>query len=123
MIDQLIRFFEDYPRQLLQMGGKRSSDLAPQLLASALDYRERQLNNLQHAQHFRVDAEAHWMLINIATEMKKDGLEDLYSKVRLPFPAMLLELETGDRQQAATGLVIQVDDAIYTQRFIIRPTD
>lgn len=41
----------------------------------------------------------------------------------MPFPAMFIEIEGSDRQQVATGLVVQIEGAIYTQRFIIRTAD
>ncbi|EIE53022.1 hypothetical protein C357_00869 [Citreicella sp. 357] len=88
-----------------------------------LDYRHRQLVNLKDAQYFRIDPAAYWMLTKLISEMKSDGLEELYSQVMLPFSTMIIEIADSGADQALTGLVIQIDDAIYTQRFILRKDD
>lgn len=120
MLEQLQRFFEDYPRQILQMRGVRPADLPDGLMDRLLDYRHRQLVNLEDAQYFRIDPAAYWMLTRLISEMKRDGLEDLYSQVMLPFPTMMIEIAGGGGDQLLTGVVIQIDDTIYTQRFILR---
>lgn len=119
MIHDLELFFEDYPRQILQMQGLQQANLPDGLMDRALDYRHRQLVNLEDAQYFRIDPAAYWMLSNLITEMKRDGLEDLYSQVMLPFPAMIIEFSQDRSAQVPVGFVVQLDDAIYTQRFVL----
>lgn len=124
MLEQLQRFFEDYPRQILQMKGTRSADLPDGLTERLLDYRHRQLANLEDAQYFRIDPAAYWMLTRLVSEMKSEGLEELYSQVMLPFPAMMIEIaDSSGGDQLLTGVVIQIDDTIYTQRFVLRKDD
>lgn len=123
MIAELKRFFEDYPRQVLQMRGIRPADLPDGLMDRLLDYRHRHLVNLEDAQYFRIDPAAYWMLTKLISEMKSDGLEELYSQVMLPFSTMMIEIADGGADQTLTGVVIQIDDAIYTQRFILRKDD
>jgi hypothetical protein len=123
MLEVLKRFFEDYPRQVLQMKGLPSADLPEGLMDRLLDYRHRQLVNLEDAQYFRIDPAAYWMLTKLISEMKSAGLEELYSQVMLPFSTMMIEIANSVADQALTGVIIQVDDAIYTQRFILRKDD
>lgn len=124
MLEQLQRFFEDYPRQILQMKGTRSADLPEGLMERLLDYRHRQLANLEDAQYFRIDPAAYWMLTRLVSEMKSEGLEELYCQVMLPFPAMMIEIaDSSGGDQLLTGVVIQIDDTIYTQRFVLRKDD
>lgn len=123
MIEELKKFFEDYPRQILQMRGVRPADLPDGLMDRVLDYRHRQLVNLEDAQYFRIDPDAYWMLNKLIFEMKRDGLQELYSQVMLPFSTMVLEIAGGGGDQTATGVIIQIDDTIYTQRFILRIDD
>ena len=124
MLEQLQRFFEDYPRQILQMRGTRSADLPEGLMERLLDYRHRQLVNLEDAQYFRIEPAAYWMLTRLVSEMKSEGLEELYSQVMLPFPAMMIEIaDSGGGDQLLTGVIIQIDDTIYTQRFVLRKDD
>jgi hypothetical protein len=123
MIEELKRFFQDYPQQILQMQGFQSIDLPDGLMDRLLDYRRRQLVNLEDAQYFRIDQAAYFLLTNLMSEMKKDGLEDLYSQVMLPFSTMILEIADTGVDQAVAGVVIQIDDTIYTQRFVLRKND
>lgn len=67
------------------------------------------------------------MLGELVNEMKRDGLDELYSQVQLPFPVMAimppLTGEDGMQRQndgSVPGLVTQVQGEIYTQRFAIR---
>jgi hypothetical protein len=87
---------------------------------SLLDYRHRQLVNLKDAQHFRIDTDAFWMMSELINEMKRDGLDELFSQVMLPFPTMIIQPPVIGSDQIPFGVVMQVDDTIYTQRFILR---
>lgn len=119
MIEDLRRFFENYPLNILQMRGARPADLPDGLMDGLLDYRHRQLVNLEDAQHFRVDTDAFWMMSELINEMKRDGLDELFSQVRLPFPTMVIQPPALDTEQLPFGVVMQVGEAIYTQRFIL----
>ncbi|WP_322896191.1 MULTISPECIES: hypothetical protein [unclassified Yoonia] len=123
MIEQLKPFFEDYPRQILQMRNVRPTDVPDGLMDRLLDYRHRQLVNLEDAQHFQIDADAFWMMSELINEMKHDGLEELYSQVRLPFPTMIIQPPGSSSDQLPVGVVTQFDDTIYTQRFVLRRDD
>ncbi|MBC7145249.1 MAG: hypothetical protein H5U24_07565 [Thioclava marina] len=127
MVPELKLFFKDYPRQILDMKGVSPAELPPGLMDRLRDYRERSLAILEDAQVFRIDINAYWMMSELVNEMKRDGLDELFSHVQLPFPTMIImpPLIGADgimRQNdgSVLGLVTQVDDEIYTQRFAIR---
>lgn len=127
MVKELKLFFTDYPRKILEMQGVSPAELPVGLMGQLLDYRERSLAILENTQVFRIDADAYWMMGELVNEMKRDGLDELYSQVQLPFPAMaIMPPLTGDdgiqRQNdgSVLGLVTQVEGEIYTQRFAIR---
>ena len=127
MVKELKLFFTDYPQQILEMQGVSPAELPAGLMGQLLDYRERSLAILEDAQVFRIDADAYWMMGELVNEMKRDGLDELYSQVQLPFPAMAimppLTGEDGIQRQndgSVLGLVTQVEGKIYTQRFAIR---
>ncbi|WP_444462950.1 hypothetical protein [Rhodobacter capsulatus] len=127
MVQELKLFFTDYPRQILEMRGVRPAELPTGLMDQLLDYRERSLAILDDAQVFRIDIDAYWMMNELINEMKRDGLDELFSQVQLPFPTMiimppLLGADGIMRQNdgSVLGLVTQVEEEIYTQRFAIR---
>ncbi|WP_137110007.1 hypothetical protein [Rhodobacter sp. SY28-1] len=127
MFQELKLFFTDYPRQILEMQGVRPAELPAGLMDRLLDYRDRSLAILEDAQVFRIDVDAYWMMSELINEMKREGLDELFSQVQLPFPTMIImpPLVGADgimRQNDGSvfGLVTQVDDEIYTQRFAIR---
>lgn len=127
MVQELKRFFTDYPRQILEMQGVSPAELPAGLMDQLLDYRERSLAILEDAQVFRIDIDAYWMMSELVNEMKREGLDELFSQVQLPFPTMIIMppiLGTDGimRQNDGSvfGLVAQVEEEIYTQRFAIR---
>lgn len=127
MIKKLKLFFTDYPRQILEMQGVRSADLPAGLMDQLVDYRERSLAILEDAQVFRIDIDAYSMMSELVNEMKRDGLDELFSQVKLPFSTMIimppLVGEDGIMRQndgSVFGLVTQIEKEIYTQRFVIR---
>jgi hypothetical protein len=127
MVEKLKLFFADYPRQILEMRGVKPSELPVGLMDRLMDYRARSLTILEDAQVFRIDIDAYWMMSELVNEMKREGLDELFSQVQLPFPAMIvmppLMAADGIMQQndgSVFGLVTQVDERIYTQRFAIR---
>lgn len=126
MLQELKLFFTDYPRQILEMQGVRNTELPVGLMDQLMDYGERSLAILVDAQVFRIDIDAYWMMSELVNEMKRDGLDELFSQVQLPFPTMIImpPLVRADgimRQNdgSVLGLVTQVDEEIYTQRFAI----
>lgn len=127
MVQELEAFFKDYPRQIREMQGVGQSELPSGLMEQLLDYRARSLAIIEDAQVFRIDADAYWMMGELVNEMKRDGLDELYSQVQLPFPTMVimppLTGEDGIQRQndgSVLGLVTQAEGEIYTQRFAIR---
>lgn len=130
MLEDLKRFFEDYPRQVLQLQGVKPAEVPGDLMDRLLDYRHRSLSNLEDAQPFRIDPDAFWMMSELINEMKRDGLDELFSQVRLPFPTMIVlppvigsdGLMRGN-DGLALGVVTQIEDTIFTQRFIFRSSD
>ena len=127
MVQELKLFFKDYPRQILEMKGVSPAELPPGLMDRLRDYQERFLAILEDAQVFRIDIDAYWMMSELVNEMKRDGLDELFSQVQLPFPTMIImpPLVGADgimRQNdgSVLGLVTQVEEEIYTQRFAIR---
>lgn len=103
------------------------ADLPAGLMEQLLDYRERSLAILEDAQVFRIDIDAYWMMSELVNEMKREGLDELFSQVQLPFPTMIImpPLVGADgimRQNdgSVLSLVTQVEEAIFTQRFAIR---
>lgn len=127
MVQELKLFFTEYPRQILEMREVAPTDLPAGLMDRLLDYRERSLAILEDAQVFRIDIDAYWMMSELVNEMKRDGLDELFSQVQLPFPTMIImpPLMGADgimRQNdgSVLGLVTQVEEEIYTQRFAIR---
>ncbi|MFV0297407.1 MAG: hypothetical protein ACK5JT_14930 [Hyphomicrobiaceae bacterium] len=130
MLEDLKRFFEDYPRQILQLQGVKPVDLPEDLMDRLLDYRQRSIVNLEHAQPFRIDPDAFWMMGELINEMKRDGLDELFSQVRLPFPTMIIlpPLMGSDglmrgNDGLVLGVVTQIEDTICTQRFAFRESD
>lgn len=55
-----------------------------------LDYRERSLAILKDAQVFRIDIDAYWRISELVIAMKRDGLDELFSQLQLPFPTMII---------------------------------
>jgi hypothetical protein len=130
MLDDLEHFFEGYPWQFLQLKGPEAVDLPQGLMDRLLDYRHRSMINLSDAQIFRIDPDAFWMMRELFNEMKRDGLNELFSQVRLPFPTMIVLpplMESDGHMRGndgrVVGVVTQVDDTIYTQRFAFRENE
>lgn len=119
MIEYLNRFFETYPHNLLRHKGVKPSELPDGLMDRLLEYKRVQLVNLEDAQLFRVDTHAFEMMGALVNEMTRDGLTDLFSKVILPFPIMIIQPPSNDRDKVAYGVVMQLEDKIYTYRVVI----
>lgn len=116
MLDLLTDFYRGYPDVILHhVFRKQRSDIAPDMLASLLQYREAQLHNLSIAKIFQVDDPAEEMLAGLMNEMSMDGLEDTFRSVQLPFPAMIIEKTTSVGGFRGVGLLTQIDGAIEAQ--------
>lgn len=115
MLTNLIQLYAHYPEVLLSVRGMTRQSLSPSILEQLDDHGERQREILQQAQSYQIDGPAAQMLRALSAQMQSDGLDSMFSSVRLPFPAMFLTLpETTDRLSTA-ALVTQDGDALYTQ--------
>jgi hypothetical protein len=119
MLQMLIRFYESYPESLLNVYGKRRSEIAPDLLESLIQFGHGQLHNLSQAEIFKVDDDAEAMLAGLINEMTAEGLEDTYQHVKLPFPVMLIERTSSFDGFKRLGLLTQLENTIESQFFRI----
>lgn len=120
MFQMLIDFFDTYPDNLLGLKGKLRSEVPSDLMERIQDHKERQQFILGEAHLFRLDDDVEWMLDSLIDEMKRDGLEDIFLKVKLPFPVILLERAALTDGFKLFGLLTQEGDTIYTQRFLVQ---
>lgn len=127
MVQELKLFFKNYSRQTLEMKKVSPAELPSGLMDRLRDYREPSLAILEDAQIFRINIDAYWMMSGLVNEMKRDGLDELFSRVQLPFPSMIImpPLVGVDgimrrNDGSVLSLVTQVKDEIDTQRFAIR---
>lgn len=58
------------------------------------------------------------MLRNLSAQMQSDGLDSMFSNVRLPFPAMLLTVPEPKVGEWPAALITQDDDTLYTQIYL-----
>ncbi len=115
MLQTLIEFYKSFPVSLLNVFGKSLSEIAPDLLGRLIQYRDIQIHNLSQAEIFQIDDEAEAMLARLMNEMSSEGLEDTFQHVKLPFPAMIIEMRTPVGGFKGVGLLTQVDTAIEAQ--------
>lgn len=119
MLQMIKKFYEGYPDNLLNVYGKRRSDIAPDLLERINKFREGQLHNLGQAETFKVDDDAEAMLAGLMNEMTAEGLEDTYQHVKLPFPVILIERTSSFDGFKRLGLLMQFETTIEAQFFRI----
>ena len=118
MLSTLLAFYENYPSMLLQLKDINRSSLSSELL-EALDFHgQRQSEILNLAQLYVLDEAAQRLLNDLSAKMKKDGLEDMFSHVQLPFPAMLLTVPPVSEGMRPFALITQDEGALYTQVFL-----
>ena len=118
MLTTLLKFYENYPSMLLQLKNIERSSLSSGLL-EALDFHgQRQREILDGAQFYVLDESAQTLLYDLAAKMKEDGLDDMFSYVQLPFPAMLLTIPPVSEGMQPFALITQDDGALYTQVFL-----
>lgn len=58
------------------------------------------------------------MLRKLSAQMQRDGLGNMFSNVRLPFPAMLLTIPEPKIGEWPAALITQDDDTLYTQIYL-----
>lgn len=117
MLHTLVEFYEEYPSRLFALRQIRRAALAPDLLEE-LDYHGKQQSEiLRSSQVYVLDEPSQLMLQGLSMKMKRDGLDDMFSNVRLPFPAMLLTGPEPSEGMWPSGLVTQHEDTLYTQVF------
>lgn len=117
MLAELLAFYEKYPSILFYLKGKSRSEFNPDLLEELDFHGKRQREILDAAQVYQIDQPAELMLRNLSAQMQSDGLDSMFSGVRLPFPAMLLTVPEPAEGTWPFALITQDEDALYTQVF------
>lgn len=117
MLSTLLSFYEQYPSNILALRQIRRVGLAPELLNELEYHGKKQVEILRSTQVYVLDEPSQLMLQGLSTKMKQDGLDDMFSHVRLPFPAMLLTVPEPSEGMWPSGLVTQHEGTIYTQVF------
>lgn len=118
MLSNLLDFYEKYPDILFFLKGIERTSLEPHLLEALEFHGQRQREIFEFAQFYEIDERAHFMLHNLSAQMQKDGLDSMFSHVRLPFPAMLLTIPEPERGEWPAALITQDDDTLYTQIYL-----
>jgi hypothetical protein len=118
MLTTLRTFYEHYPSTLLQLKNINRSSLSSDLLETLEFHGQRQSEILNIAQLYVLDEAAQTLLYELSAKMKKDGLEDMFSHVQLPFPAMLLTIPPVSEGMRPFALITQDEGTLYTQVFL-----
>ena len=118
MLAKLLDFYNQYPDILLYLKGVERTSLTPDLVKSLEFHGQRQREILDVAQVFQIDERAELMLRRLSAQMQRDGLDSMFSNVRLPFPAMLLTIPEPKIGEWPTALITQDDDTLYTQIYL-----
>lgn len=118
MLANLLDFYNQYPDILLYLKGVERTSLSPDLVKSLEFHGQRQREILDVAQVFQIDERAQLMLRRLSAQMQRDGLDSMFSNVRLPFPAMLLAIPEPKIGEWPTALITQDDDTLYTQIYL-----
>lgn len=118
MLANLLDFYNQYPDILLYLKGVERTSLSPDLLKSLEFHGQRQREILDAAQVFQIDERAELMLRRLSAQMQRDGLDSMFSSVRLPFPAMLLTIPEPKIGEWPIALITQDDDTLYTQIYL-----
>ncbi|NOD83759.1 hypothetical protein [Ruegeria sp. HKCCD6119] len=117
MLANLLKFYDHYPTVLFSLKNTSRSAFAPDLLEELDFHGERQREIFEFAQVFQIDEQAELMLRNLSFQMQEDGLDSMFSSVRLPFPAMLLTIPEPATGLWPAALITQDQDNLYTQVF------
>lgn len=118
MLANLLDFYNQYPGILLYLKGVERTSLSSDLVKSLEFHGQRQREILNVAQVFQIDERAELMLRRLSAQMQRDGLNSMFSNVRLPFPAMLLTIPEPKTGEWPTALITQDDDTLYTQIYL-----
>jgi len=118
MLANLLNFYDHYPSILFSLKRTSRTALAPDLLEELDFHGERQREIFNLAQVYQIDEQAELMLRNLSAQMQKDGLDSMFSSVRLPFPAMLLTVPEPATGPWPAALITQDEDTLYTQVYI-----
>lgn len=118
MLTDLVDFYKRYPDILLYLKGIDRASLTPDLIESLDFHGQRQREIFDIAQVYQIDERAEVMLRNLSAQMQRDGLDSMFSNVRLPFPAMLLTVPEPKVGEWPAALITQDDDTLYTQIYL-----
>ena len=118
MLADLVDFYKRYPDILLYLKGIDRASLTPDLIESLDFHGQRQREIFDIAQVYQIDERAEVMLRNLSAQMQRDGLDSMFSNVRLPFPAMLLTVPEPKVGEWPAALITQDDDTLYTQIYL-----
>ncbi|WP_201151606.1 hypothetical protein [Rhodovulum sulfidophilum] len=118
MLAHLLDFYEQYPDILLHLKGIDRASLKSDLI-EALDFHgKRQREIFDVAQFYKIDERAQVMLHDLSAQMQEDGLDSMFSNVRLPFPAMLLTVPEPKVGEWPAALITQDDNVLYSQIYL-----
>lgn len=115
MLTNLLNFYDHYPSILFSLKHIPRATIVPDLLEELDFHGERQREIFSLAQVYQIDEPAELMLRNLSAQMQKDGLDSMFSSVRLPFPAMLLTVPEPATGMWPAALITQDEDTLYTQ--------
>ena len=115
MLANLLDFYDHYPSILFSLKRASRSALAPNLLEELDFHGERQREVFSQAQVYQLDDQAQFMLHNLSAQMQDDGLDSMFSTVRLPFPAMLMTVPEPATGMWPAALITQDEDTLFTQ--------
>lgn len=118
MLASLLDFYHRYPDILLYLKSINRASLSSNLLESLNAHGQRQREIFDVAQVYQIDEHAEVMLRNLSAQMQRDGLDCMFSNVRLPFPAMLLTVPEPNVGEWPAALITQDDDTLYTQIYL-----
>lgn len=118
MLSDLLGFYRRYPDILFHLKGI-DRDSLPRDLIDSLDFHgQRQREIFDVAQVYQIDERAELMLRNLSAQMQRDGLDSMFSNVRLPFPAMLLTVPEPKVGEWPAALITQDNNTLYTQIYL-----
>ena len=118
MLANLLDFYERYPDILLYLKGIDRASLKPNLIESLDFHGKRQREIFDIAQFYQIDERAEIMLRDLSAQMQEDGLDSMFSNVRLPFPAMFLTVPKPKVGAWPAALITQDDNILYSQIYL-----
>ncbi len=118
MLANLLDFYGRYPDVLLYLKGIERRSLRPDLIESLDFHGRRQREILDIAQFYQIEESAQIMLNDLSAQMHEDGLNSMFSNVRLPFPAMLLTVPEPKVGEWPAALITQDGNVLYSQIYL-----